>query len=243
MILKEVARGTYSGWFCDMFYGKCNEDAPVVVDLFTDTPDPMSGDPGCVIHAGTGRVDLMIVSVDDPKTEDDKPILYAGPVASHFEFAAKSGIRLTDNEWKRRVVQPPSWIKPYTSIERCGVVYTPHLQELATDDEMAVNITEDKYMRPFIEMNSPDGEPLKTFKVSVKKSGTVGDIIAVFKEVFGDGAEELNLCVTGSYDSLQGEWYLWECGLLLKKVLNLTYRKNSFREARAGGGGSDIKAI
>jgi RNA polymerase sigma factor (sigma-70 family) len=109
---------TYSGWYFGMFY-KGHTDADkwdaLVADVHSDTPDPMFGDPGCVLTQGVGNVDLMMIAVDNGK---DK-MVYAGPVLSHYEFEMGPGlVRKSDSEWRKEInagkLPPrPEWTRSY----------------------------------------------------------------------------------------------------------------------------------
>ncbi|HAX78677.1 MAG TPA: hypothetical protein DCY88_23300 [Cyanobacteria bacterium UBA11372] len=108
---------TYSGWYFGLFY-KGHEDSKkqdaIVADVHTDVPDPIMGDPGCVLHQGIGNVDMLMIAVDNGK---DK-MVYAGPVLSHYEFEMPGVSRKSDSEWqneiKRGNVPPrPDWINSY----------------------------------------------------------------------------------------------------------------------------------
>jgi hypothetical protein len=86
----------------------------LVADVHTDPPDPMDGDPGCVLHQGVGNVDLLVIAVDSGADR----MLYAGPVLSHYEFEVAGVARQSDREWRqglRKGQAPPrpEWTKGY----------------------------------------------------------------------------------------------------------------------------------
>jgi hypothetical protein len=107
----------YAGWYHALFYlgavDSLRWDA-LVADVHTDVPDPIFGDPGCVLHQGVGCVDLLLLAVDNGKDR----MVFAGPVLSHYEFELGGVSRMADSEWKS-VLQAgkspprPEWTRGY----------------------------------------------------------------------------------------------------------------------------------
>jgi hypothetical protein len=120
---------SYTGWYPKLFFlgdnGKINlASAPdfhdcirpdfIVTDVHTDGPSDPDGDPGAVLHQGVGRVNLMMIAVDNGPDR----MVFAGPVFSHYEFNAPHGTRLTDEAWTQSVdagttPAPPPWTRSY----------------------------------------------------------------------------------------------------------------------------------
>lgn len=119
---------TYSGWYPRLFYRKVSEpddaifhanrgadaEDAVVADVHTDVPSPDScGSPGHVLHEGVGRVNLLMLAVENG---GDRMVV-AGPVLSHYEFSLPGPPRrLSDNEWNwefARKAQPNPWTRDY----------------------------------------------------------------------------------------------------------------------------------
>lgn len=120
---------TYTGWYPKLFFlgdnGKINTaGAPdfhdcirpdfLVTDVHTDFPSFPDGDPGAVLQQGVGRVNLMMIAVDNGPDR----MVFAGPVFSHYEFTVPDGTRLTDEAWKQSVdagatPAPPPWTRSY----------------------------------------------------------------------------------------------------------------------------------
>jgi hypothetical protein len=107
----------HGGWYPGLFY-KGRMDAAswdaLVADVHTDPPDPMDGDPGCVLHQGVGNVDLLVIAVD---SGGDR-MVYAGPVLSHYEFEVAGVARQSDREWRQGLRQGqapprPGWTQGY----------------------------------------------------------------------------------------------------------------------------------
>jgi hypothetical protein len=103
----------YTGWYPRLFYrtiywtsdfefqeiyGAAAIDA-LVADVHTDVPDDFSNppDPGSVLHEAIGRVNLLMMAVDDGTDR----FVCAGPVLSHYEFEVIGAPRrLSDLEWQ-----------------------------------------------------------------------------------------------------------------------------------------------
>jgi len=107
----------YAGWYPALFY-LGGEDSrkwdALVADVHTDVPDPIVGDPGCVLHQGVGGVDLLLLAVDSGKDR----MVFAGPVLSHYEFEVGGVARKADSEWKMtlqadRAPPRPEWTRGY----------------------------------------------------------------------------------------------------------------------------------
>jgi len=97
----------YNGWFPGLYFANFRHDSlsdhpsalwnPVVVDVHTDGEDVCTGDPGAILHEGTGRTQFMLIAVKHP---DGTACAYGGPIMSHYEFTKPIGTRLSDEEWK-----------------------------------------------------------------------------------------------------------------------------------------------
>ena len=115
----------YGGWYPSLFYkppgavsyanyqGADAWDA-LVTDVHTDTPAPLVGDPGCVLHEAVGNVHLLMIAVDNGPDR----MVFAGPVLSHYEFEMEGIQRKTDAEWKAdikaaKLPAHPEWTRGY----------------------------------------------------------------------------------------------------------------------------------
>jgi hypothetical protein len=117
----QLSRGSgaprYNGWYPGLFYTGGDDSGKwdaLVADVHTDVPNPLVGDPGCVLHQGVGNVDLLFLAVDNGKDR----MVYAGPVLSHYEFELPGVARKSDSEWRndlRTGRQPsrPDWTRAY----------------------------------------------------------------------------------------------------------------------------------
>jgi len=123
-VLKDIvniSRGSgsprYNGWYPKLFYHgpqDCGKWDALVVDVHTDVPARVLGDPGCVLTQGVGCIDLLLVAIDSGK---DK-MVFAGPVLSHYEFEMPGVTRKSDSEWKKQLIggktpPRPSWTRDY----------------------------------------------------------------------------------------------------------------------------------
>jgi len=107
----------WSGWYCKLYYSlnDADDDDPIVCDVFTDSADPLIGDPGSVLHEGLGIPRTMVVTVD---SGEDK-VTYAGPIFTHYEFSLPDGVRWSDKEWAEKVKNQatcpplPSWTQAF----------------------------------------------------------------------------------------------------------------------------------
>lgn len=131
---------TYSGWYPQLFYraiywvseARFHEDYgagatdALIADVHTDVPSDLPPDPGSVLHEAVGRVNLLMMAVDNGAER----FLCAGPVASHYELEVIGApSRLSDADWKQlsglgfsggepvtspiEGLQPPLWTQSY----------------------------------------------------------------------------------------------------------------------------------
>lgn len=114
----------YDGWYPSLFYrhmlGSVNytDTFPIdfgaqkydalVADVHTDPPSPQEGDPGCILHQGVGKVNMLLMVVE----RGSKRFMVAGPVLSHYEFETPFAQRLTDNEWKEKLANGQTPARP-----------------------------------------------------------------------------------------------------------------------------------
>jgi hypothetical protein len=115
----------WDGWYPSLFYRNaffwtvsdlpdCDLWDALVTDVHTDPPDLIVGDPGAVIHEAVGNVNLMLIAIDNGPDR----MVYAGPVLSHYEFELQGVTRLSDAQWKSRILAgqkptQPEWTKSY----------------------------------------------------------------------------------------------------------------------------------
>jgi hypothetical protein len=126
---------TYTGWYPNLFYQTGSEYVPetpdykhdsgdekgsdfwdpLVTTVHTDSPDPVVGDPGSILHEAVGNVQFMLIAVDNGPGD---LAVYGAPVLSHYEFELGPTTRLTDGQWKSQVTNniippAPDWTRSY----------------------------------------------------------------------------------------------------------------------------------
>jgi hypothetical protein len=110
--------GQVHGWYLDLLTGgQQSKDFSdyIVADYHTTPSDCGGGMMGWVSHAGTGPVDLAIVTAAMP---DSQIIAFVGPVMSYYEYKTTNFDRLTDEEWENTFLQSalrPNWVNIYTA--------------------------------------------------------------------------------------------------------------------------------
>jgi hypothetical protein len=107
----------YNGWYTKLFWKSTTDSGqpdPLVADVHTDVPTPLHGDPGCILHQGVGKVDLLLIAIDNGKDR----MVYAGPVLSHYEFEMTGTVRKPDSQWRKdldagKLPPRPEWTRGY----------------------------------------------------------------------------------------------------------------------------------
>ena len=92
----------YNGWFPGLYYfggfeKERGNNPMVVVDYHTAPTDAFGNTVGWVAHAGTGPVNMAIITATLPSGED---VAFMGPVMSYYEYTSTNFLRLTDEEWQ-----------------------------------------------------------------------------------------------------------------------------------------------
>ena len=110
--------GAYYGWYVKLYYqwdyeaGLLKYDA-VVADYHTAPTDAAGNFVGWVKHAGTGMVDMAVITTQLP---DGKEVAFIGPVMSYHEYTSTNFQRLADSEWKDQYLYQstrPEWVNIY----------------------------------------------------------------------------------------------------------------------------------
>jgi hypothetical protein len=127
-----------TGWYARLFY----ESAPdtkeyIIADVHTQPADKGGNPVGYVLHVGTGRMNLGIVTAP---CEDGTLTAFVGPMLSYFEHVTMNFKRLTDKEWGGLYYKPeairPSWVNVYLT-DKNGNRRTDGLK-LITDEPLSV---------------------------------------------------------------------------------------------------------
>jgi hypothetical protein len=101
---------TYSGWYCQLFYGGgylAGKLEPTIVDVHSD-PNTKE-----VLEVGVGACNFLVAAIDNEQYR----MIYVGPAYSYYEFRQPAGQRLTDQAWHSMLVSrsaPPR--PPWTAV-------------------------------------------------------------------------------------------------------------------------------
>jgi hypothetical protein len=112
----------FDGWFARLHYGVgsdgriASELKPTITDVHTQPADAAGVEVGRVLHVGTGKPRLMVVTVDTCRG----PRAYAGPAFSYYELITQNYQRLTDQEWAARLGADKEADVPWTSSYTAG---------------------------------------------------------------------------------------------------------------------------
>lgn len=111
----------YLGWYLRLytntFGDKAISEDYLVADYHTAPTDEVGTPVGWVKHAGTGPVELAVITAVMP---DNKKVAFIGPVASYYEYTSTNFLRLTDDEWKDEYLMNasrPDWVNIYLADE------------------------------------------------------------------------------------------------------------------------------
>ena len=100
----------FTGWYPALFYRNCffgvayqasfyhqtqgcDRGDQIVTDVHTAPSPP---EPGYVLHQAVGGVNFLLIAVD---CGAERPVVYGGPVLSHYEMPTEGLKRMTDSEW------------------------------------------------------------------------------------------------------------------------------------------------
>ncbi|HIA04100.1 MAG TPA: DUF3160 domain-containing protein, partial [Myxococcales bacterium] len=107
---------SFTGRFPALYLNEMHAEEfdPIIADVHTNPNDDAPLGPARVLHVGTGKANLMILT----RQSCEGTRAYAGPVSSFYEHAKLGMDRLTDEEWKAKFSaneQParPSWTSSY----------------------------------------------------------------------------------------------------------------------------------
>ncbi len=123
-----IFRGSYNvldGWYPKLIYGPSYVPAwltgpfsdYLVADYHTTPTDCAGNLIGWISHAGTGPVDLAIITATLP---DVNTVAFVGPVMSYYEYTTTDFQRLTDEEWENTFLLEatrPEWTSSFLANE------------------------------------------------------------------------------------------------------------------------------
>lgn len=108
-----VSYSNLAGWYLKLYLSEqdaLTED-PVVADVHTQYMDAAGNDVGRILHVGTGRPRLLVVTANTCQG----PRAYAGLAFSYGELVTENWQRLNDEEWAARLASEPfpdaPWLK------------------------------------------------------------------------------------------------------------------------------------
>ncbi|WP_437524249.1 DUF3160 domain-containing protein [Sorangium sp. So ce726] len=105
------------GWYAELFFDVFQTVAedPTIADVHTQPTDESGAPVGRVLHVGTGRPRLMVVTADPCGT----PRAFVGLASSYFEKITEGFERMTDEEWAGELHQTTpddvAWMKDLVS--------------------------------------------------------------------------------------------------------------------------------
>ncbi len=95
----------FDGWYAKLFFDRfsATELDPTIADVHTQPTDELGTPVGRVLHVATGMPRAMVVTVDSC----GGPRAYVGLASSYFERVTENFERLTDEDWKKDLIQNP----------------------------------------------------------------------------------------------------------------------------------------
>jgi hypothetical protein len=161
LYLSNVCGVAYDGWYPRLYHSSgSDEDGMlkkdfIVADYHT-APTDASGDMvGWVAHAGTGMVDLAIITAELP---GNLTAAFAGPVYSYHEYTTTNFLRLTDDEWEKTYLSlslRPDWVNLYLADKsgnarpKGSALITSVDNDYPVNKSMDYRITAQNYPNPF----------------------------------------------------------------------------------------------
>jgi hypothetical protein len=129
----------YTGWYTTLYFRarlgqkEMTDQDYVVADVHTSPTDEIGYPIGWVLHAGTGPINLAVVSAE---LSDGTPFTFIGPVMSYYEHTTTNFKRLTDEEWKTLYAIAPSLRPPFVNLYLADAngAYSPDAISLITTD-------------------------------------------------------------------------------------------------------------
>lgn len=174
LFMSNVCGITYDGWYQRLYYYITGDDDGmmkkdfVVADYHTSPTDQFGELIGWIAHAGTGMVDLAIITAELP---GNSTVAFAGPVYSYHEYTTTDFLRLTDNEWEKTYLNlslRPDWVNLYLADKsgnarpKGSALITSVNLELPSNRLKDFRITAQNYPNPF------NNETLINFNISGK---------------------------------------------------------------------------
>lgn len=114
-----ITETQYDGWYPQLFYAPGNREIVmekdfIVADVHTVPTDSEGRMIGAVIHAGTGPINMAVITCQSP---DGSSCAYIGPVMSYYQHTTRNFQRLTDEKWVEMhttgLTQRPAWTQTF----------------------------------------------------------------------------------------------------------------------------------
>ena len=221
----------YTGWYPSLFYspydaGMFDKDF-VVADIHTAPTNAAGEVVGWVVHAGTGPVNLAVISATLP---GGALWTFVGPVMSYYEYLGWNFQRLSDEEWISIVPESPAGRAPFTDVylaDPAGMKKTTAVSLVTSAVETR---KEPDYPATFVLMqNFPNPfNPSTVFEFSVPGRGrarlSVCDILGREVAVVFDGNAEAGRLVRVVFDASElsaGIYFAtleWKGGRAVRKI-------------------------
>ncbi|MFA5832654.1 MAG: DUF3160 domain-containing protein [Bacteroidota bacterium] len=116
LFLNKICGPEYDGWYYRLFYtgdeGFLKNDL-VVADVHTCPTDETGSFVGWVLHAGTGPVNLAVITTE---ASDGQLVSFIGPVMSYYEYVSTNFKRLSDEEWKSSYLNLPAFRPDFVNL-------------------------------------------------------------------------------------------------------------------------------
>jgi len=100
------------GWILDLFWqpAKVIESDFINVDIHTQPTDESGALVGKVLHTGLGNINLGVCLAKIPGS--DVTAAYTGAFMSYYEYITNDFLRVTDLEWKQKVIENKLPVRP-----------------------------------------------------------------------------------------------------------------------------------
>ncbi len=152
----------YTGWYLNLYFRESrgakemSDQDYVVADVHTAPSDEYGNPVGWVLHAGTGPINLAVISAE---LSDGTPFTFVGPVMSYYEHTSTNFKRLTDEEWKTMYAISPSLRPPFVYLylaDKSGSLtsdapslITTEVKDHPTQNLPSVLVLRQNYPNPF----------------------------------------------------------------------------------------------
>ena len=113
---KNTCGPVIDGWYPRLFYNdKDRSKLPdlVVADIHTAPTDQFGAMVGWVLHAGTGPLNMAVVTAELP---GEGLLSFIGPVMSYYEHVSTNFERLTDEMWQTAYAAAPSFRPDFVNL-------------------------------------------------------------------------------------------------------------------------------